>query len=267
VKNVVITGSTRGIGYTLADSFLARECRVVVSGRTPESVEQALDALRENHPSEHAIGFPCDVRDMGLLEALWQAAITNFGRIDIWINNAGFSGRQRPITESSAAESKQIVETNLLGVIYGSQVAVKGMMLQGHGSIYNMEGAGSDGRMHEGLILYGMSKYGGSYFTKGLIEEISGSPLIVGSLKPGMVITEFLTSQFEDRPEEWERAKRIFNIIAERPETVAPWLADRILENKKHGVQISYVSRGKIALRFLTAPIIRRDLFKDERLA
>ena len=81
-----------------------------------------------------------------------------------------------------------------------------------------------------------------------------------------MVITDFITSQYEGRPKEWDRAKRIFNIIADRVETVAPWLVDRILENKKHGAQISWASRGRMIFRFLTAPIIRRDLFKDEEI-
>jgi hypothetical protein len=79
-----------------------------------------------------------------------------------------------------------------------------------------------------------------------------------------MVITDFITSQYKDRPEDWDRAKRIFNIIADRVETVAPWLVDRILENKKHGAQISWASRGRMIFRFLTAPILKRDLFADE---
>lgn len=266
MNNIVITGSTRGIGFGMADSFLARGCSVIVSGRTKESVERATEALRQNHLGERVFGYPCDVRDPDLLESLWRMAQSKVGQVDIWINNAGLSGPQQMIKESSPAQAKEIVDTNLLGVIYGSQVAVRGMMLQGHGSIYNMEGGGSDGRMHEGLTLYGMSKYGASYFTRGLIKETAGSPLIVGSLRPGMVITDFIKNQYEGRPEDWDRAKRIFNIIADRVETVTPWLVDRILENKKHGAQISWASRGRMIFRFLTAPIIRRDLFKDEEV-
>jgi NAD(P)-dependent dehydrogenase (short-subunit alcohol dehydrogenase family) len=266
MNNVVITGSTRGIGFGMADSFLARGCAVIVSGRTEESVGRATETLRQKHPGEHVFSYPCDVRDPSLLEALWRAAESKYGQVDIWINNAGFSGPQQMIRESSPAQAQKIVETNLLGVIYGSQVAVRGMMLQGHGSIYNMEGAGSGGRMHEGLILYGMSKYGANYFTRGLIRETSGGAVIVGSLNPGMVITDFLTSQYKGRPEDWERAKRIFNIIADRVETVAPWLVDRILENKKHGARISWASRGRMIFRFLTAPIMKRDLFTDEEV-
>lgn len=140
MNNIVITGSTRGIGFGMADSFLARGCSVIVSGRTKESVERATEALRQNHLGERVFGYPCDVRDPDLLESLWRMAQSKVGQVDIWINNAGLSGPQQMIKESSPAQAKEIVDTNLLGVIYGSQVAVRGMMLQGHGSIYNMEG-------------------------------------------------------------------------------------------------------------------------------
>ncbi|NOR89457.1 MAG: hypothetical protein GQ524_04300 [Anaerolineales bacterium] len=115
--------------------------------------------------------------------------------------------------------------------------------------------------MHEGLIPYGMTKYGVNYFTRGLVKETKTSAIIVGSLRPGMVVTSFLTKQFVDRPEEFEKAKRIFNIIANRVEDVTPWLAEKILENDKHGIIISYMSRWKFLFRFLSAPFTKRELF------
>ncbi len=181
--------------------------------------------------------------------------------LDVWINNAGLSGPQMMTWELAPEQVEEVVETNILGVIFGSQIAVRGMLDQGYGSLYNMEGMGGDGRMHEGLIPYGMTKYGVNYFTRGLVKETKGSAIIVGSLRPGMVVTSFLTKQFEDRPEEFENAKRIFNIIANRVEDVTPWLADKILENDKSGKYISYMSRWKFLFRFLSAPFTKRELF------
>lgn len=267
MKTVVITGSTRGIGFGIADAFLARGCSVMINGRSEEGVARAVESLRQRYPDQAVFGYSGDVREPDRLEALWSQAVINFEKIDIWINNAGMSGPQQKTWEISPAQAKEIVETNILGVIYGSQIAVRGMMKQGFGSIYNMEGAGSDGRMHDGLVLYGMTKYGVSYFTKGLVLEVADSPLIVGSIRPGMVITDFIMKQFEGRPEAWERAKRIFNIIADRVETVTPWIVDRILANTKNGVQISWSSRGRLLLRFITAPFRRRDLFEDESIS
>jgi short-subunit dehydrogenase len=74
-----------------------------------------------------------------------------------------------------------------LGVIYGSRIATAGMLAQGHGSIYNMEGMGSDGRKHSGLALYGTTKYAIAYFTDCLAQELKDTPLVVGALRPGMV--------------------------------------------------------------------------------
>ncbi|MFV9674473.1 MAG: SDR family oxidoreductase [Anaerolineales bacterium] len=261
MKSIVITGSTRGIGYGLAESFLARKCAVMVSGRSREGVEKAVAELRSKYPEDRVFGHPCDVRDPAQLQALWNEAMARFGKIDIWINNAGLSGPQMMTWELAPEQVKEVVDTNILGVIFGSQIAVRGMFDQGYGSIYNMEGMGGDGRMHEGLIPYGMTKYGVNYFTKGLVEETKGRPIIVGSLRPGMVVTSFLTKQFEDRPEEFEKAKRIFNIIANRVEDVTPWLAERILENDKTGVRISFMSRWKFFFRFLSAPFSKRDIF------
>jgi short-subunit dehydrogenase len=126
-----------------------------------------------------------------------------------------------------------------------------------------MEGLGSDGRWIAGLTLYGTSKYGLRYFNKALAKETKGTPIIVGWLAPGMVVTDLLTGEFEGRPEDWERSKRMFNILADRVETVAPWMAQKILVNQKSGVRISWLTQSKVIARFLTNPFRKRDLFAD----
>lgn len=263
MKHIVITGSTRGIGYGLAEAFLDLACSVTVSGRDQERVDGTVARLEVNHPSERVFGFACDVQHPEQVQALWDQSISRFNRIDIWINNAGFSGSQLPAWEMPAKEAKGIIETNLLGEIYGSMTAVNGMLTQGHGAIYNMEGMGSDGRMHAGLTFYGTSNAGRNYFNRSLIKETEGTPLIIGTLRPGMVVTDLLTKQYQDRPEEWERDKRIFNILADRVETVCPWLAAQMLDNDEHGVKISWTSRWKIMGRFLASPFRKRNILED----
>lgn len=263
MKSIVITGSTRGIGFGLANSFLERGCSVTISSRKLEGVDSASESLSKKHEMDRILGVACDVRDSDQVRSLWHEAATRFGKIDIWINNAGMSGPQTEVWQYAPSQVRDVVETNLVGLIFGSQVSVKGMLQQGHGNIYNMEGMGSDGRMHDGLLLYGMTKYGVSYFTRGLAKETKGSSIIVGSIRPGMIVTDMIKNQYIDRPEEWQRAKRIFNIIANPVEEVAPWIADRILQNEKSGVCISYMSRAKFLLRFLSSPFRRRELFDN----
>jgi NAD(P)-dependent dehydrogenase (short-subunit alcohol dehydrogenase family) len=258
--HVVITGSTRGFGYGLAEAFLDRGCSVSISGRSQSSVDQALKSLSVSHQAERIIGQPCDVSDFEQIMELWDASIEHFGQVDIWINNAGIAHPLMDIREMSPSQTAGVIETNLIGAIYGSQVALNGMLAQGSGSIYITSGHGGTGRKQDGLSIYGTSKAGLRYFTDSLIIETKGSPVLVGELRPGMVATDLLTEQFEYRPEEWENAKRIFNILADRVETVAPWMADRILENDRHGVSINWYRRGKLFGRFLAAPFRKRDI-------
>jgi len=263
MKAIVITGSTRGIGFGLAQAFLKRSCAVMISGRSQSSVHAALEKLQNEFPEPNLLGHICDVRDPGQVQALWDRATDAWGKVDIWINNAGISGSEASIWDLPPEETAAVIDTNILGTIYGCQVAARGMLKQGSGAIYNMEGMGSDGRIHSGLITYGTSKYALSYLSRALAQELKDKPIIIGSLRPGMVITALLTDQYRDRPEEFERVKSIFNIIAERVEKVTPWLAEHMLANTKSGVVLSFSNRWKLTWRFLTAPFNKRDLFTD----
>ena len=258
MKTVLITGSTRGIGYGLADSFLTLNCAVTISGRTQESVGKAVATLSAKHGADRILGHPCDVTQFEQVQALWDAASSHYGKVDIWINNAGMSQPVRNFWELDAELIEKAVETNLTGVMNGAKVALTGMLAQGHGAVYNMEGMGSDGRKQAGMSLYGCTKYGLAYLTDSLALEAKGTPVLVGAISPGMVVTDLLTRNRDEQPERWEQNKRIFNILADRVETVTPWLAERILANEKHGARIAWLSRGTIMFRFLSAPFNKR---------
>jgi NAD(P)-dependent dehydrogenase (short-subunit alcohol dehydrogenase family) len=261
IKNIVITGSTRGIGLGLAKALLSLGCSVTVSGRDENTVNDTVASLKSEFEAERVFGATCDVTDPIRVQALWDKTIDRFGQVDIWVNNAGWSGEQGLVWERPDDELASVIATNLLGTVYGSQIAMKGMLAQGHGAIYNMEGMGSNGRKHAGLTMYGTSKYAVHYFTESLALEAEETPVIVGSLRPGMVITHLITERYKDRPEDWERAKKIFNIIAVRVENVTPWLAKRILANQKNGATLAYSSKWKLLWRLVSQPFVRRDLF------
>ena len=261
---VVITGSTRGIGYGLSDAFLERGCSVTVSGRTQEAVDGAVESLSAKHGEGRVLGVACDVTDFDQVQALWDAAKAHWGRVDIWLNNAGIAHAQTPLRDQSPEEMAAVVETNVTGAMHGAKVAIAGMLAQGSGSIYNMEGLGSDGRRIEGLTAYGTSKAALAYLTDAMVEEVKDTPVIAGAIRPGMVATDMLTGQYRNDPERWAEAKRIFEILADRVETVAPWIAHRVLSNKKNGARIQWLSRGKVMVRFLTAPFVKRDVFGEE---
>jgi NAD(P)-dependent dehydrogenase (short-subunit alcohol dehydrogenase family) len=264
MKTIVITGSTRGIGYGLADAFLDLGCAVAISGRAQTSVESAIASLSVQYEPARIWGYPCDVTQYAQVQTLWDTALERLGQIDVWINNAGIAHAQQSFWAQPPEQIQAVVETNLVGTMFGSKVALHGMLQQGHGSLYNMEGLGSDGRAVTGLALYGTTKAGIRYLTESLVQEVAGTQVRVGTLSPGMVTTELLTAQYSGRPDDWERDKRVFNIIADPVETVAPWLAQRVLSNQKNGARLKWLTKTKLAWRFLTSPFHQRDLFGDQ---
>ena len=262
MKSVVITGSTSGIGLGLADSFLSLGCSITVSGRFHVNLGKAIAQLADKHSRDRIFTHACDVIQYDMVQALWDAAISRFGRIDIWINNAGIAHPETDIGDYTPEQIQEIIATNIIGTFYGSEVALKGMRKQGFGSIYNMEGLGSSGTIVRGMALYGTTKSAVTYLTRSLAKEVRGTSIIIGGLRPGMVATELITKQYDGYPEEWQRAKRIFNILSDKVETVTPWMAKKILHNKKNGVTISWLTRPKVFARFITAPFHTRTIFE-----
>jgi NAD(P)-dependent dehydrogenase (short-subunit alcohol dehydrogenase family) len=216
--------------------------------------------------AEHLAGKACDVTDYDQVQALWDFALQRFGRVDIWINNAGQANPARDFWKHSPELIQKVVETNLVGAMYGSQVALTGFMKQGAGALYNMEGLGSSGgRRVRGLALYASTKAGLRYLDDSLADEVKGTPVIAGSLRPGMVLTDLVLGQYQDDPQGIERNKSVFNLIAERAEVVAPWLVERILANEKNGVCINYLTASRMLGRLISLPFHRRDLFSSNQ--
>jgi NAD(P)-dependent dehydrogenase (short-subunit alcohol dehydrogenase family) len=293
---VVITGSTRGLGLALAEEFLRRGCRLLVSGRSAEAVQEARGRLSAF--GERVGGQACDVTDPAQVEVLWDGAVRRWGRVDIWINNAGVGQDYLRAWELSTPEVIRIVETNILGVMHGSRTAMRGMRAQGGGAIYNTEGWGSDGKRRNGLTVYGTTKQAVRYFTRGLADEAAAdlaaikdtradeasvsdidgpegsseagaapvfrNGVLVGTLSPGMIVTDFLLSPMEKMADP-ERMRKIVNILGDRPETVARFLVPRILANRRNGAHIAWLTGARVIRRFLAAAFIpqsrRRDLF------
>lgn len=267
MKTIVVTGGSRGIGFGLAREFLARGHNVVLTGRTRQAAEQSAASLAHAATGgAHALGAACEVTDLAQVQAVWDRASSEFGAVDIWINNAGISHPREPVGELSPADITRVEETNLLGMMYCCRVALTGMQRQGSGAIYNMEGYGSNGMTMPGMSLYGASKFGLTYFTQCLIAETRGTPILVCYLSPGIVLTDLTLRDMAARtPAEWERTRRIYNILGDKVETVTPWLAERVLANRKSGARIAWLTPGKSMRRFLTARFNKRDVFPAQR--
>jgi NAD(P)-dependent dehydrogenase (short-subunit alcohol dehydrogenase family) len=261
--NVVVTGSTRGIGLGLVREFQRLGHNVVISSRGEAAVKAALAKVESEPNGGRAIGQPCDVSDEAQVQALWDAAVGAFGSVDIWINNAGLAGPRKNIDQLLRADIDPVIATNIWGMIWGTKVPLAGMTLQGRGKIFNFEGFGSDGMSAPGLTVYGFTKRALTYFTKSVNKEINGSPVLLGTISPGIVVTDLLEEAKDADPERWAKTKKFYNILADRVETVAPYIVAETLKASKPGTAIKWLTTPKAIWRFISAPLTGRKVMPD----
>ncbi|MEH6592796.1 MAG: SDR family oxidoreductase [Halioglobus sp.] len=256
MTNVVITGSTQGIGRGLAAEFCKRGNNVTIAGRDEQKLQEALAAL--NNGPGNASGIRCDVTLAANVQALWEHARAQFGAIDIWINNAGLARTAWPILEVPQTDIEAMISTNMVGTINGSRVAASGMKAQGQGKIFNMLGGGSDGEYFPGMGIYGTTKRGLDYFSDALASELAGTGVIVAKIRPGMIITEAVVREAREDLANFEKSRGMMNNLVDTIETVAPFLVDRMMSTTKSGTKIRWLTGGKIGKRMLMARIRKR---------
>lgn len=268
-QTIVITGSTRGIGKGMAGELLKRGHNVVVSGRTAAAVQQAVAELEPLASGTARVqGVPCDVAQCEALQTLWDEAISKFGRVDIWINNAGISPARQRAGEMRGEDIRNVQQINLQGMMQGTRIALVGMQAQGSGTIYNMEGYGSNGMMNPGMGLYGASKFALTYFNKALLAETRDSAVKICYLSPGIVLTDLLKRDMgSNDARDIARTRRIYNILADRVETVTPWLVDNILKPQKAGARVAWLTGAKAGKRFFLSLFRKRQLLTDADFA
>lgn len=260
MKTAVITGGTRGIGAGLVKHFLKEDFNVAFSGSSEESVNKALNHLPEGYPVNRILAAVCDVRKKEDLQNLWEKAYSTFGKVDIWVNNAGRANMQENFHRIDAEIITGIIDTNIKGLMLATHVAYNNMLIQGSGAIYNMEGLGSDGRMIRGLTPYGTSKRAVRYFTDAFAKEARDGPVLIGTISPGMVLTDMTLKPLIEKPEENRTLIRIYNILANDVDRVTPYLVRKMIDNRKNGAKISWLNSWKIIERFLFYPLTRRDI-------
>lgn len=273
-RNVVITGSTRGLGKALAREFLLSGDRVIVTSRSPESVDKTIKELEENLEQvlitsggssskklarAKVAGTASDVSVPTDVQRLADYAVKEFGSIDIWINNAGTNKGFRPLLEFSDDDIQQIVSTNLVGSIICTREAMRIMQRQRKGGhIFNMDGAGSGGSSTPLTAVYGSTKCGLRQLQSSLLKECKRSNVGVHTASPGMVLTDLLLSGSSIKN------KQMFNIICELPETVARTLVPRMRVVKGSGKAINYLTPPRIIIALVTAWLRRGRWFDDQ---
>jgi NAD(P)-dependent dehydrogenase (short-subunit alcohol dehydrogenase family) len=255
-RTVVITGASQGLGKGLAQAFLARGHRVAISSHEASAIAVACDDLARAAPGR-VIAAKADVADADQLQGVWDAAVTAFGGVDIWINNAGLARGNLPLAQQSTADMEAMLRTNVLGTVNGCQVALRGM--RAGGAIYNLSGAGSDGAYVPGMIGYATTKVAVTHFTRWLADETAGQGIIVGALSPGLVLTEGFWREHAAVPPAARPAREaVVNLIGDDVPTVSRWFAGKILANTRTGVEFVWLTPGKIRWRKVCNVFVKR---------
>ncbi len=261
--NVVITGSTKGIGKGYAREFLKRGHNVLITGRGQADIDQTIAELSSvAKDNAKVIGQTCDVSSTEQLQAVWDKAAATFGTVDIWLNNAGYARTGVTLLELEPEEIRAMIDANVIGTMKACQVALRGLKAQGGGFIYNTVGGGHDGRIYPGMIGYGTSKRAVNYFTKSLQNETKDTPVKVCMISPGVNITDGMLREIEALdPAEREKMIKPLNFLGDYVETTTPWLVDEILANQETGKHIKWMTTGKMISRAVGSMFNKRDIF------
>jgi 3-oxoacyl-[acyl-carrier protein] reductase len=187
-KTAIVTGATKGIGRGIAEALVRAGVNISISARKEAEIESAVGELSEL--SEAGVtGVVCDVRDFDEVKALIAHAVTEFGGIDILINNAGI-GIFESVEKMSPEDFRAVLETNLFGVFYCCHEAIPVMKKRGGGYIINISSlAGTNA--HPQMAAYNASKFGLNGFSEALMQEIRHDGIKVSYIMPGSVNTEF----------------------------------------------------------------------------
>ncbi len=179
----LVTGSTRGIGRAIAETLAASGATVAVAGRDQDRAREAAAAIAPT-----ARGFACDVGDPASVAALVSAVETEFGTLDVLVNNAGIT-RDNVLFRLKDDDWDAVLNANLRGAFAAIRAAARGMMKRRWGRIINIASVvGLVG--NKGQANYAASKAGLLGLTKSVAKELASRNVLANVVAPGFIETE-----------------------------------------------------------------------------
>lgn len=211
----VITGAGRGIGEGIAKVLSGAGAAVVCAARRRDEIERVASEIRAG--GGRALAVPTDVTDDDAVEALADAAVEEFGRLDIWVNNAGGSPVQAPLIDLDRDEWDATLRLNLTAVWVCSSVAARRM--ETGGRIVNISSRAADQTV-VGSGHYAAAKAGVNSLTVTLAKEL-GPRIRVNGIMPGAVPTEIMMTALDLAEDDLPRLERMLRLPTGRLGTPA----------------------------------------------
>ena len=190
----IVTGAGSGIGEAAALMLAERGARVVLVGRTASKLERVRRAIEANGGAADA--RPCDVGDVESARGLAEGVLGDYGAVDVLVNNAGASSRNRTTLTTTPDEAEAMMRVNLLGPFFLAQAVLPGMLARKRGTIVNVSSVAGTNPSRIGGAFYGAVKAGLLNFTRYLNVELENSGVRACCILPGEVDTPAM----ENRP-------------------------------------------------------------------
>jgi 3-oxoacyl-[acyl-carrier protein] reductase len=198
-KKAIVTGASKGIGFSVAQTLVQAGADVVLCGRDEKRLREAESKIRGEANGRKVAAMPADVSKSDQVAQLFEFADRELGGLDILINNAG-SGTFRATAELSVADWDRTIGTNLSGAFYCSREAL-GRFTEGPGGwIINISSLAGKNPFAGGAA-YNASKFGLNGFTEAMMLDHRNDKVRVSYIMPGSVATEFSGQEQASRPD------------------------------------------------------------------
>jgi len=216
-RNAIVTGASLGLGAEIAEQFAAAGASLMLCARNAAELEAQRKRLAAAYPNSRVLTHRADISDRSDVDALFAAAASELGKLDIVVNNAGVYGPMGSLDAIDWDEWVQAIAINLTGVVYCSRKAVEAFKPNRYGKIINLSGGGATNPL-PGISAYAASKAAVVRFTETLALEVKEFGIDVNAVAPGALATR-LTDQ----------------LVAAGPERVGAGLHERMTKLAKEG--------------------------------
>jgi len=216
-RNAIVTGASLGLGAEIAEQFAAAGASLMLCARNAVELEAQRERLSASYPRSRIVIHRADVSSRSDVDALFAAATSSLGKLDIVVNNAGVYGPMGSIDTIDWDEWVQAIAINLNGLVYCSRKAIEAFKPQRYGKIINLSGGGATNPL-PGISAYAASKAAVVRFTETLALEVKEFGIDVNAVAPGALATR-LTDQ----------------LVAAGPERVGAGLHERMTKLQKEG--------------------------------